>query len=59
VESQLRGGHVDAIGKAGQCAETQLPKTITHKVQKRPDMFAWQMKEKIILGVLNELDGNG
>jgi hypothetical protein len=35
-ESQLRGENVDAMGKAGLYAETQLPNTITQKVPMRP-----------------------
>jgi hypothetical protein len=63
-ESQLRGGTVDAIGKVGQYAESQLPQWVSRKVQKRPHMFDWrllqeQMKDTILLGVLNESDGNG
>ena len=63
-ESQLRGGTVDAVWKVGQNAEIQLPPWITRKVQKRPHMFDWQllqeqMKDTILLGVLNESDGNG
>ncbi len=60
----MKGANIDAMGKTGQYSETQLPNRITQKEQKRPDMFAWQLlqtkiKEKMILGVLNELDGNG
>jgi len=63
-ESQLRGGTVDAIRKVGQFAETQLPTWITRKVLKRPHMFDWQllqeqMKDTMVLAVLNESDGNG
>jgi hypothetical protein len=63
-ESQLRGGTVDAIRKVGQYTETQLPQWITRKVLKKPHMFDWrllqeQMKDTILLGVLNESDGNG
>lgn len=64
-ESQLRGGTVDAVRKVGQYAEIQLPRWITRKVQKRPHMLDWQellqerMKDTILLGVLNESDGNG
>jgi hypothetical protein len=58
----VEGRNVDAMGKTGQYSETQLPNTITQREQKRPHMFArqllqTQMKEKMILGVLNELDG--
>ena len=42
--SQLRGENVDAMGKAGQYAETQLPNTITPKKWKKPHKFSWQMK---------------
>ena len=63
-QKSVEGRNVDAIEKAGQYAETQLPNTITLKVQKWPHMFArqllqTQMKEKMILQVLNELHGNG
>jgi hypothetical protein len=64
-EGQLRGGTVDALRKVGQYAETQLPHWITRKVLKRPQMFDWQqllgerMKDTILMGVLNESDGNG
>ena len=63
-ESHLRGGIVDAIGRVGQYAETQLPAWVTRKVMNRPHMFDWQllqeqMKDTILLGVLGELDGNG
>ena len=64
-EGQLRGGTVYALRKEGQYAETQLPHWITRKVLKRPQMFDWhllqgeKMKDTILLGVLNESDGNG
>jgi hypothetical protein len=63
-ERELSGGTVDAIRKVGQYAETLLPKWITRKVLKRPHMLDWQllqekMKNTIVLGVLNESDGNG
>ncbi|KAI2502762.1 hypothetical protein MHU86_11666 [Fragilaria crotonensis] len=63
-ESHLRGGTVDAIRKVGQFAETQLPTWITRQVLKRPHMFDWQllqeqMKDTMVLAVLNESDGNG
>jgi hypothetical protein len=48
----------------GQNTETQLPQWITRKVLKNPHMFDWkllqeQMKETILLGVLNKSNGNG
>jgi hypothetical protein len=63
-KSQLRGGTVDAIRKVGQYTETQLPQWITRKVLKNPHTFDWkllqeQMKDTILLGVVNESDGNG
>ena len=66
-ESQLRGvqgGTVDAIQKVGQHTETELPQWIIRKVLKKPHTFDWkllqdQMKDTILLGVLNKLNGNG
>jgi hypothetical protein len=60
----LKRDNADAMGKAGQYTETQLPNLNTQKVQKRPHRCAWkllqtQMKEIMMLGVLSELDGNG
>ena len=62
-ESQLRGDTVNAIQKVGQNTETQLPQWITRKVLQKPHMFDWkllqeQTKDKILLGVLNESNGN-
>ncbi len=63
-ESQLRGVTVDAIWKVGQYTETHPPQWITMKVLKKPRTFDWellqeQMKDTILLGVLNKFDGNG
>ncbi len=63
-ESQLRRATVDAIQKVGQYTETQLQQWIARKVLKKPHMFDWkllqeQMKDTILLVVLNESDRNG
>ena len=64
-ETQLRGGTVDAIGKVGEFAKSLLPSWVTRQVlRRRPHRFDWQqllqekMKDTIVLGVLNESDGN-
>jgi hypothetical protein len=46
----LNGENVDAMGKTGQYAETQLPNTITAKEQKRAHMFAWQLLQMQMKG---------
>ncbi len=48
----------------GQYIENQLPQWIARKMLKKPHMFDWkllqeQMKDTILLGVLNKSDGNG
>jgi hypothetical protein len=63
-KSELVGGTVDAIRKVGQFAQSKLPEWITRKVLKKAHLFNWevllqeQMQGTILLGVLNESDGN-
>ncbi len=63
-KSELDGGTVDVIGKVGHFAQSKLPEWITQKVLKKAHLFDWevllqeQMQGTILLGVLNESNGN-